>query len=87
VQNNNKRQLAVIVGALVLLVTFVSYRAQTFHYCVGYGERAQGRMAASSEVCGPDEKSMEWRDQWREQGFGSKLKMLGSTAAAAFGAH
>jgi hypothetical protein len=87
VQNHNIRQFAVIAGALVLLVVFVSYRAQTFHYCVGNGERAQGRMAAATEVCGPNEMSMEWRDQWKEQGFGSKLKMVVRTAAAAFGAH
>jgi hypothetical protein len=86
-QNQKIRSIAVIASTLVLTVVFVSSRAHTFHYCAGYGERAQGRIAGSGEVCGPDEKSMEWGDRWREQGMASKVKMLGSTVAAAFGAH
>ena len=82
-QGNNARLLAIIAGTFVLLVLFVSHRAQTFHYCVD--ERAQSsRLTDSSEPCTADERPMEWRGLWVEQGLRSKPKMLWTTISEAF---
>lgn len=70
----------------MLLVAFVSYRARTFHYCVGYGERERSsRLADSNEPCSPHEEPMDWQNLWRMEGLRSKVKMLGTTTAEAFG--
>ncbi len=87
-QGKNAGLWAIIAGALVLLVVFVSYRAQTFHYCVGDGEREQrARVADSSEPCKADERPTEWRGLWRQAGLHAKLKMLVYTTSEAFGAN
>lgn len=87
-QGKNAGLLAIIVGALVLLVIFVSYRSQTLHYCVGYDEREQrARVADSSEPCRADEVPEQWRGVWRRQGLRSKVKMVVNTTSAAFGAN
>jgi hypothetical protein len=85
-QYKNAGLWAIIAGILVLLPVFVSYRAQTFHYCVAYDERAQrARLADNSEPCKPDERPTDWRGLWRQQGLHSKLKMLVNTTSEAFG--
>ena len=87
-KGKNAGLLAVIAGTLVLLVVFVSYRAQTIHYCVGYDAREQrARVADGSEPCRADEVPEEWRGLWRRQGLRSKLKMLVNTTSEAFGAN
>jgi hypothetical protein len=84
-QNHNARLVTVIAGAVALLAVFVSWRARTFHYCVGNGERAQNsRLTDGNEPCAPNEQPMDWQDQWRERGLRSKLRMLGSTTVEAF---
>jgi hypothetical protein len=83
-QSNNARLLAIVAGTLLLLVVFVSFRAQTFHYCVD--ESVQSfRLSDSSEPCRADERPMEWRGLWREEGLRSKFRMLRTTVAEAFG--
>jgi hypothetical protein len=77
------RLLTALAGTFVLLVLFVAYRARTFHYCVGYEERDQGRVVSSTEPCRADEKPMGWKSQ----GWHSKLKLAGSTTAKALGAN
>ena len=87
-QGKNAGLLAIIAGALVLIVVFVSYRAQTFHYCVGYDEREQrARVVDSSQPCRADEVPAEWPGLWRQAGLRSKLKMLVNTTSEAFGAN
>jgi hypothetical protein len=79
---------AIVAGGLVLLLVFVSYRAQTFHYCVGSDERAQrARLADSKEPCRADERPTDWPGLWRQEGLHSKLKMLVNTTSEAFGAN
>ncbi len=80
--------VVIIAGGLVLLPVFVSYRAHTFHYCVGSDERAQrARLAAGNEPCKADERPTDWQGLWRQEGLHSKLKMLVSTTSEAFGAN
>jgi hypothetical protein len=80
--------VAIIAGGLALMLVFVSYRAQTFHYCVGSDERAQrARLAAGNEACRADERPTDWPGLWRQEGLRSKLKMLVSTTSEAFGAN
>ena len=77
---------AIIAGAAVLLLVFVSYRAQTFRYCVANDEGAQrARLVDSSDPCKADERPTEWQGLWRQAGLHSKLKMLVNTTAEAFG--
>jgi F0F1-type ATP synthase beta subunit len=85
-QNHNARLLAITAGTLVLVAVFVAWRAQTFHYCVGSGERERkSRFADLSETCSADEQPMAWRELWQVEGMRSKVKMLGRTTAEAFG--
>ena len=74
--------LAAIAAVLVLLL-FVAYRARAFHYCLEDGERPQVRVVTNDEPCSPDEGPMEWESL----GLRSELKLLGMTAAKAFGAN
>ena len=85
-QSHNARLLTVTAGSLFLLGLFVVYRAQTFHYCVQYGERERkSRFADFSETCSPDEQPMAWRELWRAEGIRSRVRLLGRTTAEAFG--
>jgi hypothetical protein len=80
--------VAIIAGTLMLLALFVSYRAQTFRYCVADDERAQrARLVDGSEPCKADERPTEWRGLWRQAGLRSKLKMLVNTTSESFGAN
>jgi hypothetical protein len=84
-QHHNARLFAVTAGTLVLLAVFVAYRAQSFHYCVGSGERERkSRLAGPAETCSPDEQQMGWKDLWRVEGMRSKVKMPGRTTLEAF---
>jgi hypothetical protein len=85
-ENNNARLLAITAGTLALVAVFITYRAQTFHYCVQPGEREpKSRFADLSGTCSPDEQPMAWPELWRVEGMRSKVKMLGRTTAEAFG--
>jgi len=83
-QGNNARLLAIIAGTLMLLVVFVSYRARTFRYCVDESAHSS-RLADGREPCTADERLVEWRGLWQEEGLRSKPKMLWTTIIEAFG--
>jgi hypothetical protein len=85
-QNQVARLVTVIAAAVILLVVFVSYRARTFHYCVGNNERSQtSHLADGNQPCSPDEQLMDWREKWSQLGWREKFRTLGTTAVEAFG--
>ena len=73
--------LAVVASMLAISLLFVSYRARAFHYCMGF--RQQARVVSFDEPCSPDEQPLDWQ----VLGYGSKLKLVGSTIVKAFGAN
>lgn len=75
--------LALIASVLLISLLFVSYRARTFHYCLGFRELAQARVVSSDEPCSPDEQPLEWEIL----GWASKLKLVGNTIVKAVGAN
>jgi hypothetical protein len=78
--NRNINQAFAVIACIFLLLVFVSYRARSFHYCVGFKERAQARVGSADEPCSPEEQPLEWRIL----GLKSKLELVGNTIAKAF---
>jgi hypothetical protein len=78
--HNISRVLAVIASIVVVLLFLASYRARGFHYCAEE-EEFQARVVSSDEACGPNESRLDWN----RLGWGSKLKLIGNTAAKAVG--
>ena len=76
-----KRVIGALAGVLLLTLLLVSYRAQTFHYCAGTGDRPQARVAGAAETCGPDEEPLEWQ----RLGWPGKIKLAAKAAGRAFG--
>jgi hypothetical protein len=80
---NGFRLFAVVAGVLLLTLLFVSYRARTFHYCAGIGDRPAARVADSAAPCRADEEPLEFR----RLGWPGSLKLAAQATAKAFGAN
>lgn len=76
------KTLAIVGCTLVLLLVFVVYRARTFNYCVGYGDRLS--IVAGDQSCAADENPIEFSVAWRVQGLAGKFKTVGRTVARSF---
>jgi len=77
------RFFATLVGALLLTLVFVSYRARSFHYCAGTGDHPAVRVVDSATPCGSDEVPLEIRSV----GWRGRLKLAAQTTARAFDAN
>jgi hypothetical protein len=49
---NGIRLIGTLTVALLLMLLFVGYKARTFHYCAGTGDRPEARIVGSAESCG-----------------------------------
>ncbi|MGO9258729.1 MAG: hypothetical protein ACLQU1_20775 [Bryobacteraceae bacterium] len=82
-QRSGARVMGALTAVFLCAALFVSYRARTFHYCAGTGDRPQARVAGSAESCAPDEEPLEFE----RLGWPGKLRLAARAAAKAFGAN
>jgi hypothetical protein len=82
----NRNGIGAIVAptvAFLVMLLFVGYRARTFHYCAGTGDRPEARIVSGSQSCGRDEEPLKWR----RLGWFGRMKLAANTAAKAFSAN